>query len=49
MASSDLYLVKKLKESGITIEKLNLYLRKIFLFVKDGVSSSKTGEQPASR
>ena len=40
MGNNDLYLIKKLKESGITIDKLNLYLRKIFLIIKD---SSKIG------
>ena len=34
-SANDLYLIKKLKESGITIEKLNNYMRKIFLVIKD--------------
>jgi hypothetical protein len=35
MGSNDLYLIKKLRESGITVEKLDYYLRKIFLAIKE--------------
>lgn len=35
MGQNDLYLIKKLKESAISFEKLNSYLRKIFLAIKD--------------
>jgi len=35
MGSNDLYLIKKLKESGISYDKLNYYLRKLFLAIKD--------------
>ena len=35
MGSNDLYLIKKLRESAISYEKLNSYLRKIFLAIKD--------------
>lgn len=35
MGSNDLYLIKKLKESAISYEKLNSYLRKIFIAIKD--------------
>lgn len=35
MGSHDLYLIKKLKESGISIDKLNNYLRKLFLATKE--------------
>jgi len=27
--SSDLYLIKKLKESGINVEKINLYIQRL--------------------
>ena len=43
MGSNDLYLIKKLKESGITLKKLDVYLRKIYLALKDqdkGVSTA---------
>lgn len=36
MGSNDLYLIKKLKESGITQEKLESYLRRIYLGIKNG-------------
>ena len=34
MGSNDLYLIKKLKESGINLDKLDTYLRKIYLTIK---------------
>jgi len=39
MGSSDQYLIKKLKESGISLDTLDNYLRKVYL-------ASKTGEEP---
>jgi hypothetical protein len=41
MGSNDLYLIKKLKESGITYEKLESYLRKLFLAIKDTGNKKK--------
>lgn len=34
MGSNDLYVIKKLKESNISLEKLELYLKKVFASVR---------------
>lgn len=34
MGSNDLYVIKKLKESDISLEKLDLYLKKVFASVR---------------
>jgi hypothetical protein len=41
LGSNDLYLIKKLRESGITLEKLDTYLKKIFLAIKGDIKDDK--------
>lgn len=41
LGSNDLYLIKKLRESGITLEKLNTYLKRIFLAIKGDIKDDK--------
>ena len=36
MGSNDLYVIKKLREADITLEKIDAYLRKIYFSIKDG-------------
>jgi hypothetical protein len=35
MGTNDLYLIKKLKESGVSIERMNSYLRKMLHVAKE--------------
>jgi hypothetical protein len=35
MGTNDLYLIKKLKESGVTMERMNMYAKKIKLTCKE--------------
>ncbi|CDW73114.1 myb-like dna-binding domain containing protein [Stylonychia lemnae] len=49
MGSNDQYLIKKLKESGISIETMNIYLRKMYLATKNSDDNSqqvKSGSSP---
>jgi hypothetical protein len=36
MGSNDLYVIKKLREADITLEKIDAYLRKVYFSIKDG-------------
>jgi hypothetical protein len=35
MGTNDLYLIKKLKESGVTLERMNMYAHKIKMACKE--------------
>jgi len=39
MGSNDQYLIKKLKECGITLDTLDLYLRKLYIDAKKSLES----------
>ena len=36
MGSNDLYVIKKLREAEITLEKIDAYLRKVYFSIKEG-------------
>lgn len=36
MGSNDLYVIKKLREADISLEKIDAYLRKVYFSIKDG-------------
>jgi hypothetical protein len=36
MGSNDLYVIKKLREAEITLEKIDAYLRKVYISIKEG-------------
>jgi hypothetical protein len=46
MGSNDLYVIKKLREAEITLEKIDAYLRKVYFSIKEGngFSAGETAE-----